>query len=1289
MSKKSFKSFIDARDFVHSIKLIGYKGWKEYCKSGNKPKDIPSKPEKVYQKDWKGYQDWLGTNARKNQDYLPFSEAREFVRKLGLKNVRDWRKYLKTGKKPINIPASPNTIYKDGWKGYQDWLGNEGGQTRYRTFLSFTESKKAIQQLGLQKRVEWKEYCKSSKKPSNIPSYPDMAYKKEWKGWHDWLGYGPKNSKYGRFREFVEARNFVRQLKIWGLKGWTEYCQSGKKPKDIPSHPEKTYKNEWKGWVDWTGINRTKQKFSKLRSFKDAREFVRSLNLKTGREWKEYCKSGNKPKDIPATPHVIYIDEWKGLGDWISSEPLTRGRRNFRAFKEARKFVQQLGLKSGMEWQEYCRSGNKPHDIPWNPSSTYKSEWKGIGDWLGTFRIANQDKQFRSFKDAREFVRSLGLQNTLEWDKWRRSKERPIDIPSSPARAYSDEWIDYYDWLGTERTGWSVDRIKELLRGLIQSGIIYQWDEAALYSFLLRKGLLNLAEGNRHNQFFKNMLKAIKTKVGREAIEDYANSDYDEPPDFTKIIQLNSKIADIDEEISSIDDEELSEMIDDSNPLEYKPLESVEKILRHTDFLESINVDEEAMRFYINYSLTQLWKNAFKKEQETVSKIKNEGKNGNKYHDQVVESFLSDYEGIRNLKIPKEYSFPELPFLMQLYVAYKMTRENSYGNFSGTGAGKTLSAVLSSRVTDSKLTVIVCPNDVVEYWKERILEIFPNSEVVTGKESFFVKHDMSKYQYAILNYDKFNQPDSPNLILHLSNQKVDFVVLDEIHFSKIRDANISQRRQNLDGLMTALRKSNQDLKVLGISATPVVNNLQEGRSLLELITGKIFDDVATRATIPNAVTLYEKLTNISIREMPDYQIKTETKIIDVEASRPSSITIQQLKSNPLSIEQILTDSRIPEIVKLIEGQTVIYTEYVEKIIEKISQAVRDAGYSFALYTGSDHSGRKRFLAKKVQVLIASRPISTGIDGLQGVCNRLILNTLPWTNAQYQQLLGRLVRHGQIKDVVHVYVVKASLAGYPYDQLKLDRINFKKTLADCAVDGRLPEKNLVTPEQATSEAVRWLERLEKGEISTVTRRDLNVQLSSIQLEQRIKKYGDFERFNQRINTEKSETTHIRFLENPEEWLEYHRQYRDARKTWTVVPYEHWIKRLKELSPRLEIGDFGCGEAIIMEVIGNRVHSFDHVSINERVTACDMRSVPLPDGSLDVVVFSLSLMGKNWDDYIKEAKRCLASNGYLFIAETTNSMQGRLKNLKETLRRDGFEIYEDFESFNFTFIEARKV
>ena len=37
------------------------------------------------------------------------------------------------------------------------------------------------------------------------------------------------------------------------------------------------------------------------------------------------------------------------------------------------------------------------------------------------------------------------------------------------------------------------------------------------------------------------------------------------------------------------------------------------------------------------------------------------------------------------------------------------------------------------------------------------------------------------------------------------------------------------------------------------------------------------------------------------------------------------------------------------------------------------------------------------------------PISTGVDGLQRVCDTLIINVLPWTSAEYDQLRGRLWR----------------------------------------------------------------------------------------------------------------------------------------------------------------------------------------------------------------------------------------------------------------------------------------
>jgi len=59
-----------------------------------------------------------------------------------------------------------------------------------------------------------------------------------------------------------------------------------------------------------------------------------------------------------------------------------------------------------------------------------------------------------------------------------------------------------------------------------------------------------------------------------------------------------------------------------------------------------------------------------------------------------------------------------------------------------------------------------------------------------------------------LNYDKFSQDYSSNLILTLAKQRIDFVILDEVHYAKKRggqDQESSQRHRNLEGMMTAIR----------------------------------------------------------------------------------------------------------------------------------------------------------------------------------------------------------------------------------------------------------------------------------------------------------------------------------------------------------------------------------------------------------------------------------------------------------------------------------------------------
>jgi len=63
----------------------------------------------------------------------------------------------------------------------------------------------------------------------------------------------------------------------------------------------------------------------------------------------------------------------------------------------------------------------------------------------------NLTRDFRSFEDAREYVRKLNLSGQKDWSNWGKSGEKPDDIPSNPQKIYKDKgWINWGGWLGTK-----------------------------------------------------------------------------------------------------------------------------------------------------------------------------------------------------------------------------------------------------------------------------------------------------------------------------------------------------------------------------------------------------------------------------------------------------------------------------------------------------------------------------------------------------------------------------------------------------------------------------------------------------------------------------------------------------------------------------------------------------------------------------------------------------------------------------------------------------------------------
>lgn len=182
------------------------------------------------------------------------------------------------------------------------------------------------------------------------------------------------------FLSFEEARKFARGLGFKSQIEYKDYLKVGRSVR-MPSHPDKAYKSEWKGWGDFLGTGNVHARDRKFLSFKKARIFVRKLGLKSQRGWYEYSKT--KPDNIPTTPDKIYKGEWISWGDFLGTGNISNKGRIFLSFKKARCFVRKLGFKSLREYREYSKTG-RPNNIPSSPNTKYKdSGWVSWPDFLG------------------------------------------------------------------------------------------------------------------------------------------------------------------------------------------------------------------------------------------------------------------------------------------------------------------------------------------------------------------------------------------------------------------------------------------------------------------------------------------------------------------------------------------------------------------------------------------------------------------------------------------------------------------------------------------------------------------------------------------------------------------------------------------------------------------------------------------------------------------------------------------------------------------------------------------
>jgi hypothetical protein len=315
VAKISWRPFEEAREFARGLDLSSVRDWMIYINSYGLPPDVPYHPERIYGGHWVDWSDWLNTENLWVHDrkYLSFDDARSVIVKANLKNTTDWKQYSKINR-PINIPSQPDHIYKSfGWKNWGHWLGTGRVADKDKEFLDFREARRFARTLNLKSAKEWRLHWKTHKRPNKVPSAPEQKYiNKGWVGWSDWLG----NTDNTRWRGFEDARSFVHGLNIRSVREWAIYCKSGQLPDDIPVKPDGPYKNQgFDGYNDWLGYEK-----KKMLPFEEARRFVRSLGLRSNAEWREYCRSGARPENVPSGPEQTYPEKWISWPDWLGTD---------------------------------------------------------------------------------------------------------------------------------------------------------------------------------------------------------------------------------------------------------------------------------------------------------------------------------------------------------------------------------------------------------------------------------------------------------------------------------------------------------------------------------------------------------------------------------------------------------------------------------------------------------------------------------------------------------------------------------------------------------------------------------------------------------------------------------------------------------------------------------------------------------------------------------------------------------------------------------------------------------
>jgi len=458
-NRVAFGNWASFEEFKKIVRKKMIKTANEYFqKHKNKefPPDIPFSANTIYKK--QGFTTWgevLGTGSiqhgKRKQFYDTFENARNYVRNLKIKSVKEWNKIIKNKKLPLNIPSGPQRFYKNkGWISWGDWFGTFSIAATKKNF-DFDKSKQfyrdLIKRYNIKNRNQISEIIKNKNiiLPYYVPLAIGAAFQDhpKYKGEGVFFGWG--KIIIGKHWDFLTSREFTRNLKLKSSSEYRKYCKGliknlPKKPLELPFAPGATFRLKgWKGWGDYLGyFNKGEGPKKNFLTLSEAKKLIAEKNIKN---LKDYHKLRNMRDDLPFHPAAQYKNnnDWRGLLNFFNKKKFREVK--FIDFLYAKRIMKQNKIISKNHYLEF-RKKNKNILLPSNPIKHYFNQWEGWDDFFGY-------SKFMSFKDAKKFVSKLNISGWSHWKRYFKINKKPNKLPSKPYITYKKEWKGWDDFLGT------------------------------------------------------------------------------------------------------------------------------------------------------------------------------------------------------------------------------------------------------------------------------------------------------------------------------------------------------------------------------------------------------------------------------------------------------------------------------------------------------------------------------------------------------------------------------------------------------------------------------------------------------------------------------------------------------------------------------------------------------------------------------------------------------------------------------------------------------------------------